>query len=201
MFDEASDDDEPKECPASWLSLEADGSNLALEHFPSFRLALASTHVHRTVTSVYLHPYGLTLPEWRILSTVARWSEVPMRDICARSNMDKAQISRTVGDLVSTGLIERTADPTHGKRQILRATATGRRIVKRILPDAQRSQAALLAALSTSERAALFSALGKLSAAATRFAAASPHGQRKKQGPRRPKATEKDRGHAEPRRQ
>ena len=124
-----------------------------------------------------------------------------MRDICARSNMDKAQISRAVTGLVSAGLVERRIDPTHGKRQILRATATGRRIFKRILPDAQRSQAALLAALSTDERAALFSALGKLSAAATRYAAASSHDRGNKTARRRSKTTEKDRGHAEPRRQ
>jgi DNA-binding MarR family transcriptional regulator len=180
MFD-GSDEKSGTAYPTSWKSPAPDGADLTLEHFPSFRLALASTHVHRTMTSVYLKPYGLSLAEWRLLATVVRWSTVAMRDVCARSNMDKAQISRTVAALAEAGLIETTADPVHGRRRILRATAAGRRLFKRILPDAQRSQAALLAALTPDERAGLFSALAKLTAAATRFS--------------------KDEGHAQPRRQ
>jgi DNA-binding MarR family transcriptional regulator len=154
--------DEPGECPSSWRVLTPDGSDLSLEHFPSFRLVVASTHLHRTVTSAYLRPYGVKLPEWRILATVARWSSVSMPDLCVRSNMDKALISRTVKSLEAARLIVRRPDPTHGKRQILRITPAGRRLFERILPAAQRSQAELLARLTQAERIAFYSALEKL---------------------------------------
>jgi len=154
--------DETGGCPASWRFPTPDGNDLALEHFPTFLLVVVSTHLFRTVTNAYLRLYGVKLPEWRVLATVARWSCISMPDLCLRSNMDKALISRTVKSLGAARLIVRRPDPTHGKRQILFITPAGKRVFERILPTAQRSQADLLARLTRAERVALYSALEKL---------------------------------------
>lgn len=158
--------DDAGECPRSWLAPSADGSDLLLEHFPSFLLVLVSTHLHRTVTSAFLRPYGVKLPEWRILATLATRASVPMAQLCVQSNMDKALISRTVKSLEAARLASRHSDPTHRRRQIVSISPAGRELFERIFPAAQRSQAELLARLTLTERLALFSALRKLRGAA-----------------------------------
>lgn len=149
-------------CPSSWRCPAPDGSDLTLDQFPTFRLVIVSTHLHRTVTSAFLRPYGLKLPEWRILATVASRTTVPTAHVCATSNMDKALISRTVASLDAAGLLNRGPDPDHGKRQLLHITPTGRKLFERIFPAAQQAQADLLALLTPDERTALYSALDKL---------------------------------------
>lgn len=154
----------------AWLDLADDGSNLDLTEFPSFRLVEAHALIHRNVTRVYLSGFGLGVPEWRLLALLARRSPLTMREVKARSWMDKGQISRAATLLERQKLLDREADPAHGKRQVLRITAAGLRLFKKIWPEAQRSQAMLLAALSPAERSALFSGLDKLLAAADAYA-------------------------------
>jgi DNA-binding MarR family transcriptional regulator len=154
----------------AWLDLAEDGSNLDLTEFPSFRLVEAHALIHRNVTRVYLSGFGLGVPEWRLLALLARRSPLSLREVNARSWMDKGQISRAATLLAERKLLDRQADPQHGKRQVLRITAAGMRLFKKIWPEAQRSQAMLLASLSPAERSALFSGLDKLLAAADAYA-------------------------------
>jgi DNA-binding MarR family transcriptional regulator len=145
-----------------WLELAADGSNLDVHDFPSFRLVEAHALVYRNVTRVYLGGTDLGVPEWRILALLGRRGDLLVREINQRSWMDKGQISRAAARMAARGLVERSPDPTHKKRQKLRLTAAGRALFDRLWPRAQRAQAALLGSLSRDERRALQKALDRL---------------------------------------
>jgi DNA-binding MarR family transcriptional regulator len=145
-----------------WLELAADGSNLDVHDFPSFRLVEAHALVYRNLTRVYLSGADLGVPEWRILALLGRRGDLLVREINQRSLMDKGQISRAAARMAARGLVERSPDPTHKKRQKLRLTPAGRTLFDRLWPQAQRAQAALLALLSRDERRALQQALDRL---------------------------------------
>jgi DNA-binding MarR family transcriptional regulator len=152
----------PQASEDPWLGLAADGSNLDVHDFPSFRLVEAHALVYRNVTRAYLSGADLGVPEWRVLALLGRRGDLLVREINQRSWMDKGQISRAAAGMAARGLVERSPDPTHKKRQKLRLTPTGRALFDRLWPRAQRAQAALLALLSRDERRALQQALDRL---------------------------------------
>lgn len=162
----------------AWIELAEDGSNLEVEDFLSMRLAGISALIHRNVTRLYLSEHDLSLPEWRTLSLLARRPPMSPRQVNSISGMDKGQISRSLALLAEKKLVERRPDAADGRRQVISVTRQGIRLFERILPDARRSQAALLNALSVREREVLQSIMVKLTATAQTFVApAAPQGE------------------------
>jgi DNA-binding MarR family transcriptional regulator len=152
--------------PASaWRDVPESGQGLGFEDFLSYRLGRLSTLVQRATTKHYLEPAGLSLPEWRVLSRIARSDSIEMRQLTQTSLMDKAAISRTVTLLLERGLAQRHVDPVNAKRRIVAISPAGRRLIRSVLPQALREQARLLRLLDAAERVALGSALSKLTAA------------------------------------
>jgi DNA-binding MarR family transcriptional regulator len=76
--------------------------------------------------------------------------------------MDKAQVSRALLELERRGHVHRRADAGHELRQVLVISKSGMELYRRVMPDARRSQAAMLQVLTLQERKALDSALRKL---------------------------------------
>ena len=153
-------DERPLTSP--WLQLAAGGRSLKLEDFLSFRLSRLSTLVQREVTSKYLETQGLSLPDWRVLASLAQYGSLETRELAQRILMDKAAISRALDSLVFQGLASRTPDPHHAQRRIVSITKEGARMVRRIMPKAQRAHASLLLQLSSLERRVLDQSITKL---------------------------------------
>jgi len=101
-----------------------------------------------------------------LFEPLVRYGSVTTRKLRDASGMDKGQMSRALRELEQRGLLERDADATHELRQVLRISDAGTTLYNRIMPDARKSQAALLAHLTLGERKALDSALRKLKAVA-----------------------------------
>lgn len=155
----------PASSASRWRAVSAGGAELRLEDFLSFRLSRLSTLIQREVTSKYLASAGLSLPDWRVLAGLAQHGALETPQLRRMNLMDKAAISRAVDSLIAQGYAERHADPTHAQRRIVSITPAGRRIVRKIMPVAQREHAALLRLLSVEERSMLDAALGKLTSA------------------------------------
>jgi DNA-binding MarR family transcriptional regulator len=145
-----------------WVNLKPLGGNLEVEDFLSMRFANLSALLHRNVTKQYLAKHDIGLPEWRVLTMLVRYGSVTTRTLRDASGMDKGQMSRALHELEQRRLLERDADATHELRQVLRISDAGTALYNRIMPDARKSQAALLAHLTLGERKALDSALRKL---------------------------------------
>ncbi len=150
-----------------WDDLASVEKSLNVDQFPAFWLTCLSGLVQKNLTRYYLEPYGLGLPEWRVLCFVGSKRTVSLREVNKRSWMDKGQISRVCDTLEKRGLIKRTPDPSHGRRHVLSITEEGEALYTEIIPIARRHQASLLTVLTKRERRVLYECFGKIEQAAS----------------------------------
>ncbi|HEX7060979.1 MAG TPA: helix-turn-helix domain-containing protein [Woeseiaceae bacterium] len=69
---------------------------LILENFPPYRLWILSNIVSGTLASTCDKRFGLSLPEWRVIATLARFPGLSAAEVAERTLMDKVAVSRTV---------------------------------------------------------------------------------------------------------
>lgn len=121
------------------------------------------------MTKRYLEEFGLSLPEWRLLALIARFSPLRFSELTTRSSMDKGQVSRTLRVMSKRGLTKMKAlkrgtayAEALAAPVIVSVTAKGKGLYKSVLPTAQRRQAEVLLTLKDAERVQLFDTLEKL---------------------------------------
>ncbi len=68
---------------------------------------------------------GMLPGAYKVFTTIARRETVTQTALAEQLQVDKGQLSRTVRDLESLGLIERHPDPHDGRSSLLSPTATG----------------------------------------------------------------------------
>ncbi|EYD70927.1 MarR family winged helix-turn-helix transcriptional regulator [Limimaricola hongkongensis] len=95
-----------------------------LEQRLSFRISrlskLLDTHAARQLA---VHGTGLT--SYRILMVLGIFHETTAADLSRLMVIDRAQISRSVSDLLGQGLLEQRPDGANRRRKLLRLTAAG----------------------------------------------------------------------------
>lgn len=149
--------------PCPWEHIEPDGSNLTVEDFLSVPVVRIAAHLKR-FPSAYANSAGLTLPQWRLLSTVAHHRAIPLKQLAEVSATDKALVSRTVKELVGMGLVF-TASMKSGDRSLVcNITTKGTKLVDKVLPVARERHARLLLSLNVEDRVRLYDVLQKLQA-------------------------------------
>jgi len=153
-----------------WQSLSRNGTGLNVDEFLTFRLTRLSNALRTNLTKRYLEEFGLSLPEWRLLALVTRFSPLRFSELTSRSSMDKGQVSRTLRQLDKRGLIKMKVVKNKGSRStealaapvVVAVTPAGKNLHKDVLPVARKRQAEFLMTLTESERAALYATLDKL---------------------------------------
>ena len=133
-----------------------------LQSFFPYRLAVLSEAVSQSVARVYRERFGLTRDEWRVLAALADCGTVKTARVIEHTTLEKMQVSRAVSRLEEGGLIERQPDPQDGRGWVLRLTAAGRALYKKLVPLVEAREAFLLEALEPQERAVLEAALAKV---------------------------------------
>jgi DNA-binding MarR family transcriptional regulator len=157
-----------------WLALKHHGANLNVEDFLTFRITRLSNALRTNLTKRYLEEFGLSLPEWRLLALITRFSPLRFSEVTTRSSMDKGQVSRTLRAMTKRGLTKTRVvrRPSSAAADALAApvivsiTARGRALYQSILPIARRRQAEILLTLPEADRLALYQIVDKLFAAA-----------------------------------
>lgn len=148
----------------------ADGQPLILGEFLPYRLSVVTEAVSRLFAERYEARFGLTIPEWRVMAAVGESAPRTTGEVIATTRMDRVKVSRAVIRLGDKGLLDRRADPRDARAQVLSLTAEGEAAYRAIVPLARDLQAALAAALTAEEAAALAAILGKLDARAAALA-------------------------------
>jgi len=143
---------------------EEPGQVLELERFLPYRMNVLSRRISRSLAEIYQERFGISIPEWRIIAVLGRFAPVSSREICDRTQMDKAKVSRSVSSLLAAGLITRQTNPADNRLIKLALSKRGRRVYQRIVPLALGWEADLLGALGEDERQLLERLLGKLEA-------------------------------------
>lgn len=155
------------------VDTEADGSTGALElaAFLPYRLSVLANRVSRQLAALYSERFDIAIPEWRVIAVLGQNPDVSADFVCARTDMDRVTVSRTVARLLGKRLILRRALAQDRRCSVLKLSAAGRRVYEQIVPLARSYEQQLLGALGASERAALERALHALE---SRLATADP---------------------------
>jgi DNA-binding MarR family transcriptional regulator len=119
----------------------------------------------------YLQPAGLSVPEWRLIATVATLSPIQFADVTAMSTMDKGQVSRALQLAKSKGYLDTgigVTPPAGGldgrsaSRVVVTITPAGREIYQQVMAVAQRYQMQLLDLMTADERRVIASLLRRI---------------------------------------
>ena len=149
-------------------SADGDRGRLMLDRFMPYRLAALAETVSEALGDIYRERFDLSRQQWRVLATLAETTDLPAREVGARAQLDKMQVSRAVATLTARGVIAGRIDATDRRNRLLRLTPAGRALYRRIVPLALAREAEILAVLTPGERAALDRVLAKLAAGTAR---------------------------------
>jgi DNA-binding MarR family transcriptional regulator len=150
--------------PASGVAPAASPADFRLDDFLPYQLSVAANRVSRLFAQRYSGAYGLTIPEWRVLATIARFGIVSPTAVGEWTAMDKVKVSRAAAGLVAHGLIRQSPDPNDGRGRLLRLTRKGETVHRAVVPMAKSLEAALAEAVGRTQWVALRKALVRLNA-------------------------------------
>ncbi len=137
------------------IKRDAPAAPFELTRFFPYRLAVLADRVSLAVSQVYADRYDLTRAEWRVVAALGTNGAMAAKDIGPYSTLDKMQVSRAVARLEASGYIVRDEDEADRRAKILRLTASGQALVRKLAPLVLAREDHILGALSSSERAAL----------------------------------------------
>jgi DNA-binding MarR family transcriptional regulator len=139
---------------------------LDLDRFVPYRLSVLTNRVSNAIAREYSERFGLSIAEWRVMAVLGGAAGLSARDVAARTEMDKVQVSRAVANLMHDKRVQRQTDEADARVTRLSLSAKGRAIYDEIVPLALSLEAQFLDALTNDERAAFDRLLTKLAARA-----------------------------------
>src|SRR5262245_31132101 len=132
----------------------------------SYRVLLLSNTLARWAAREYPRRFGVSLPEWRVLSIVAARSPVAVNAIADAVSVDKAWVSRTLRRLARGGYIRPRQDPRDERRVLIEITLKGRAKAEEMLRASQNRQRRLVAGLRSADLGRFLKMLASLQARA-----------------------------------
>lgn len=141
-------------------------NRIELERFLPYRLSVLTNVVSGAIATAYQQRFGLGIPEWRVIAVLARHPGLSAAEVATCTRMDAVAVSRAVNRLARTGRLRRSVSTSDRRRSVLRLSAAGQSVYRRIAPLALDYERELLACLDARETAALDTIVGKLTARA-----------------------------------
>src|SRR5690606_14718942 len=118
---------------------EAEG--FRLEDFLPYRLSVTTNRISRAFAARYSARVGLSIPVWRVLVVLGSFAPLSSNEICERTAMDKAKVSRAVALLTGKGLVDRAAHPADLRLLRLSLSRRGRATYAAVIPIARAIEA------------------------------------------------------------
>jgi DNA-binding MarR family transcriptional regulator len=141
---------------------KAGRSKLKLDSFLPYVLTKLSNSISVGLSGIYVDEYGVSVPEWRIISYLAEHSTLNARQIVDFATMEKSTVSRAVKGLTTRGLISQKQESEDHRVKDLALTRSGDALYRRIAPRVLDWEKDLLAGLEVSEYRDLLYLLEKL---------------------------------------
>lgn len=135
---------------------------LKLDDYLPYRLSVASNRVSRLIARAYEDRFGLSIPEWRLISVLAEDGPLTQQAIVARTAMDKVMVSRAAQGLTKRRLVVRSPNETDGRSHRLELSEAGARLYGEVAPLALDYEQMLLAGLEPEAVARLKAELVRL---------------------------------------
>ena len=106
----------------------------------------------------------MALAEWWLLAQISQKSPTTVRDLAARTLIDKAQVSRGIEQLKSREYVRRETDPKDKRSALFYITQAGTDAYEKIMPARRANQSELMSQLTREERDMFRASITKLSA-------------------------------------
>ncbi len=133
-----------------------------LGKFLPFRVTALAEGMSRSLSQRYREPYGISVPEWRILATLNRDNSLNAGELRKKTHMEKPRVSRALNKMEKRGLIIREPDICDSRVSNIRLSQKGEKLYKQIEPIAIEWEQALLSDLTDKEIRCVQSVLDKL---------------------------------------
>lgn len=135
----------------------------------SYRILRLSNTLALHSSRFYRDEFGVTLPEWRVMSIIASRTTTTARDISRVLATDKGWVGISVTSLWKRGYLTRSTDKRDARRTLLSLTERGKKKHDAILAAARQRQRRLLAVLSEGAADSLVASLDLLQVEADRM--------------------------------
>jgi DNA-binding MarR family transcriptional regulator len=104
----------------------------------------------------------ITLLQWAALVHISLNPDIDQSGLGERAGIDRTNTGRIVEELLSAGLVDRRVDDLDRRSRILRLTAQGREVLRRLRPLALSLEDRLLASLTAKEKETFFDLVGRM---------------------------------------
>jgi DNA-binding MarR family transcriptional regulator len=149
-----------------------------VEDLLNFRLSRLLESSGSMVTRLCEGRYGITRREWRLICILASQGAMSPSELAERAHLERARISRHVGDLVAKKLVDRVGLELDKRRASVALNARGRALHDELFPQSVHFNNLVLEALAPAELDAFDAALARLTAAADRISASQTTGDK-----------------------
>ncbi len=136
-------------------SIRASHVLLDLEHFLPYRISVLSNRVSGNIARLYGERYGLSIPEWRVITILALYPGSSASEVSERTAMDKVAVSRAVARLLERGFIRRETHGDDRRRSVLALSAAGFEVYETIAPLVMEITRKLMSVLTEEEEQTL----------------------------------------------
>ena len=117
------------------------------ENWLPYAFSVVTNRVSSMLERMYGERYQLSVTGWRLIAVLASHAPLSSKALAELTAMDQVAVSRAVDQLVFQKYVSRRADPTDGRRVVIRLTRKGAEIYRTIMPLARGIEAALIAGL------------------------------------------------------
>ena len=128
---------------------------LQLDRFLPYRAARLATTLSRGLAAQYEARYQISVAEWRVLVHLTQESEISVRDIFTRVDMDRARVTRAVQRLEARDLVSKLVNESDRRLVRLALTPSGRDLAAELSRLAMAFEARIMAMLPADAAAAL----------------------------------------------
>ena len=136
---------------------------ISLDRFLPYRTARLATALSRRLAEFYERQFSLSVAEWRVLVHLTQQSEISIRDIFLRVDMDRARVTRSVQRLEARQLVSKLVNEQDRRLVCLALTNEGWKMADKLsriaidfekrLLDAAQIDASILASFDALEHA------------------------------------------------
>ena len=99
-----------------------------------YRLLKLSNLIGRPFFANFAERYDLTMNDLRVLMSLTPMGEAASHELCHVTGMHPMNVSRSVARLRRQGRVEERSDPQNRRRKILRPTAEGMALYRKLTP-------------------------------------------------------------------
>jgi DNA-binding MarR family transcriptional regulator len=110
-------------------------SNAAYQTSVSDRVARLNVMLKRQMAAFARNDFDLTVVETRLIILLGIFAPTSVNDLAGRSDIDRTQISRSIGVLVTRKIVSKRSGPHDRREAVLALTAKGEAMHQKILSE------------------------------------------------------------------